>query len=182
MDQDTPGFLRGLLVSRYQEFRGRLKRKFGSDEMADDVLHETWLRVRRMADPGPLQSPVAYLLRIAANVAEDRRVASGRLLDFVEVEELLHFADESHDPARISESRSEVHALERALAELPRRRREIFIASRVDETPHKDIALRHGVSVRIVEREVKAALVHCAGRLERDVIQRFGPGAGRQSE
>ena len=25
------------------------------------------------------------------------------------------------------------------------------------------------------------ALVHCAGRLGRDVIQRFGPGAGKQS-
>jgi RNA polymerase sigma factor (sigma-70 family) len=182
MEQDTPGFLRGLLVSRYQDLRNRLRRKLGSEETADDVLHETWLRVHRMADPGPVQSPVAYLLRIASNVAEDRRVANGRLLDFVEVEELLHFADDSHDPARISESRSDVQALERALEELPRRRREIFIASRVDETPHRDIALRYGVSVRIVEREVKAALVHCAGRLGRDVIQRFGPGAGKQSE
>ncbi|MDQ0081361.1 hypothetical protein J2W35_001700 [Variovorax boronicumulans] len=118
---------------------------------------------------------MTYLLRIASNVAEDRRISSGRLLDFVEVEELPHFADESQGPARLSEARSEVQALERALEELPRRRREIFIASRVDETPHKDIALRHGVSVRIVEREVKAALVHCAGRLGRGQH----PGEGR---
>ena len=179
--KDTPGFLRGLLTSRYVDFRNRLRRRFGSDDVADDVLHETWLRVNRMSDPGPVASPMAYLLRIASNVAEDRRIANGRLLDFVEVEELLHFADDSRDPARVSEARSEVQALERALEELPRRRREIFLASRVDETPHKDIALRYGVSVRIVERVVMAALVHCAGRLGRDVIQRFGPGAGKKS-
>ncbi|MCY1517181.1 RNA polymerase sigma factor, sigma-70 family [compost metagenome] len=182
MEQDTPGFLRSLLTSRYIDFRNRLRRRLGSEEQADDVLHETWLRVQRMSDPGPVQSPMAYLLRIASNVAEDRRISHGRLLDFVEVEELLHFSDDSHDPARVSEARSEVQALERALEELPRRRRDIFVASRVDETPHADLARRYGVSVRIVEREVKAALVHCAGRLGRDVIQRFGPGAGKQSE
>lgn len=181
LDETTPVLLRKLLVDGYGELRNRLKRRFGSQEIADDVLHETWLRVDRMNDPGPVKSPLAYLLRIAMNIAEDRRVSQARLLNFVEIEELLHFPDETYDPARISEARAEIGAVERALAELPARRREIFLASRVDETPHKEIAARYGVSIRIVEREVKAALVHCADRLDRDLIQRFGPGAGKQS-
>lgn len=181
MEEDTPSVLRRLLVSGYAEFRSRLRRRFGSDEVADDVLHETWLRVHRMKDPGPVKSPVAYLLRIASNVAEDRRESSARLLDFVEVEELLHFPDETSDTARIVEGRAEIDALEQALAELPQRRRQIFMASRIEEIPHQEIARRNGVSVRIVEREVKAALLHCAQRLDRHVIQRFGPGAGERS-
>ncbi|WP_432241013.1 RNA polymerase sigma factor [Herbaspirillum robiniae] len=180
-DDNTPALLKKLLLNSYADFRSRLRRRFGSEEVADDVLHETWLRVDRMSDPGPVKSPLAYLLRIATNVAEDRRRSQARLLDFVEVEELLHFADETCDPARISEARAEIGAVERALAELPARRREIFLASRVDEIPHQEIAARYGVSVRIVEREVKAALVHCAEQLDRDVIQRFGPGAGKKS-
>lgn len=179
-DDSTPALLKKLLLNGYADFRSRLKRRFGSEEMADDVLHETWLRVDRMSDPGPVQSPLAYLLRIASNVAEDRRRSHTRLLDFVEVEELLHFSDDTYDPARITEARGEISAVERALAELPARRREIFLASRVDEIPHQEIAARYGVSVRIVEREVKATLVHCAERLDRDVIQRFGPGAGKK--
>lgn len=181
LDDNTPALLKKLLLTGYTDLRSRLRRRFGSEEVADDVLHETWIRVNGMNDPGPLKSPLAYLLRMAMNIAEDRRQSQGRLLDFVEVEELLRFADDTQDPARISEARAEINAVERALAELPQRRREIFLASRVHEMPHKDIAARYGVSVRIVEREVKAALVHCAERLDRDVIQRFGPGAGKQS-
>jgi len=181
MDDNTPALLRKLLVSGYADFRMRLRRRFGSEEVADDVLHETWLRVQRMNDPGPIKSPLAYLLRIAMNIAEDRRETNGRLLNFVEVEELLHFADETHDPARIVEARDDIAAVQRALAELPARRRAIFLASRVEEMPHKDIARMYDVSIRIVEREVKAALVHCAERMGREVIQRFGPGAGKQS-
>ena len=181
LDSSTPAILRRLFVAGYSEIRARLRRRFGSEEVADDVLHETWLRVARMGDPGPVKSPMAYLLRIAANVAEDKRQANARLLDFVEVEELLHFADETAEPGRIAEARDDIAAVERALAELPARRREIFLASRVSETPHQEIARRHGVSVRIVEREVKAALLHCAERLDREAIQRFGPGAGKRS-
>lgn len=181
LDSSTPAILRRLFVAGYSEIRARLRRRFGSEEVADDVLHETWLRVARMGDPGPVKSPMAYLLRIAANVAEDKRQANARLLDFVEVEELLHFADETAEPGRIAEARADIAAVERALAELPARRREIFLASRVSETPHQEIARRHGVSVRIVEREVKAALLHCAERLDREAIQRFGPGAGKRS-
>jgi RNA polymerase sigma-70 factor (ECF subfamily) len=33
----------------------------------------------------------------------------------------------------------------------------------------------------MVEKELKVALQYCADRLERKVIQRFGPGAGKQS-
>jgi hypothetical protein len=64
-----------------------------------------------------------------------------------------------------------------ALYELPSRRRRIFIAARLEESPHLEIAERFGISTRMVEKELKAALTHCANRLQRKVIQRFGPGA-----
>lgn len=181
MDDSTPGLLRRLLVTGYADFRNRLRRRLSSEEFVDDVLHETFLRVERMRDTSPVKSPMSYLMRVAMNVAADRWESNARLLDFVEVEELLHFADEAHETARVGAARIEIDALEKALAELPYRRREIFIASRVEELPHKEIARRFGVSVRMVEREIKAALVHCAQRLDRAVIQRFGPGAGKKS-
>eukprot|EP01035_Chromulina_nebulosa_P043540 gene43540-58960_t len=61
-------------------------------------------------------------------------------------------------------------------------RRAIVLAARVDEMPHKDIAARYGVSARTVEKELRAGLEHCCERLGRDFIQRFGPGAGKQSK
>jgi RNA polymerase sigma-70 factor (ECF subfamily) len=75
----------------------------------------------------------------------------------------------------------EIQSLVKALYELPARRRKILIAARLEEAPHLEISQRFGISTRMVEKEIKAALGHCAKRLERKVIQRFGPGAGKPS-
>ena len=153
--------------------------RLGSEDLANDALHETYLRVENMTIPGFIKYPSAYLLRIAFNAAEDQRKSNARLLSVPEVESLYEMADELADPARIIEARTELDALEQALAELPWRRRQIIIAARVDEMPHRDIALRFGVSPRTVEKELRIGLEHCCERLGRDFIQRFGPGAGK---
>lgn len=84
-------------------------------------------------------------------------------------------------PERIVGGHAEIRRLLEALCELPARRRQILIASRLEETPHAEISRRFGISTRTVEKELKAALWFCAERLERKVIQRFGPGAGKPS-
>ena len=68
------------------------------------------------------------------------------------------------------------------MQELPKRRRAIVIAARVDQLPHRDIAERFGISARTVEKELRAGLEHCCERMGRDFIQRFGPGAGKTSK
>ena len=82
---------------------------------------------------------------------------------------------ERADPAREALGEQEIAMLRRALSELPRRRRAIVTAARLNDVPHKEIAARHGVSLRTVEKELKAGLEHCCKRLDREYIQRFGP-------
>ena len=170
-----------LFLSSYEDFRVRLRRRLGSEDLANDVLHETWLRVDRMETPPNLLKPNAYLYRMALNIAADRRQADARLLTGSEVEELLQSADEAQDPSRVVGGQKEIQSLVKALYELPARRRKILIAARLEEAPHLEISQRFGISTRMVEKEIKAALGHCAKRLERKVIQRFGPGAGKPS-
>jgi len=170
-----------LFLTSYEDFKVRLRRRLGSEELANDVLHETYLRVDRMVDTQEIAQPNAYLYRMALNIAADRRQADARLLTGDEVEELLQVSDEAQDPARVVGGRKELQILLKALYELPARRRRIFIAARLEEAPHLEISQRFGISTRMVEKEVKAALGHCALRLERKVIQRFGPGAGKPS-
>ena len=170
-----------LFLSSYEDFRVRLRRRLGSEDLANDVLHETYLRVDRMDVPPNLQQPNAYLYRMALNIAADRRQADARLLTGSEVEELLQSADEAQDPSRVVGGQKEIQSLVKALYELPARRRKILIAARLEEAPHLEISQRFGISTRMVEKEIKAALGHCAKRLERKVIQRFGPGAGKPS-
>jgi len=169
-----------LFLTSYDEFKVRLKRRLGSDDLACDVLQETYLRVDRMDATHTLSKPNAYLYRMALNIAADRRQADARLLTGAEVEDLLQVA-EDQDPARIVGGQQEIQCLLGALYELPARRRRIFIAARLEEASHLEIAQRFGISTRMVEKELKAALGYCATRLERKVFQRFGPGAGKPS-
>jgi RNA polymerase sigma factor (sigma-70 family) len=170
-----------LFLTSYDDFKSRLRRRLGSEDVANDVLHETYLRVNRMEDTQNVAQPGAYLYRMALNVAADRRQADARLLTGSEIDEMLHMSDEALDPERVVGGQKEVQSLLDALYELPPRRRKIFIAARLEEAPHLEISQRFGISTRMVEKELKAALTHCAERLERKVIQRFGPGAGKQS-
>lgn len=181
MAETTQAALRQLLASGYEDFKKRLKRRLGSEELANEVLHDTYLRLARAGNIADVQNPKAYLFRIALNLAADRRQADNRRLTRSEIDALRHIADAALDPARIVEARLEVEALERALEELPARRRAIFIASRVEEVPHQEIAARFGISTRMIEKELKRALEHCAARLDRNVVQRFGPRPREES-
>ena len=55
------------------------------------------------------------------------------------------------------------------------RRRDILLASRLEGISLRDIAGRHGISQRMVEIELKYALMHCGRRMGRKIVQRFGP-------
>lgn len=176
----TPTALRELFLNRYGAFRKRLQLRLGSEDLANDALHEAWLRVDGLSEGADVKYPSAYLFRIAVNVAEDQRRSQARLLSVPEIEALYDMADEMADTPRIVGGRAEIEALERALEELPRRRRAIVLAARVEEIPHREIAERFGVSLRTVENELRAGLAHCCARLDRKYIQRFGPGAGRE--
>jgi RNA polymerase sigma factor (sigma-70 family) len=173
--------IKALFIQRYADLRNRLSYRLGSDDLAEDVLQETWLRVDQMAEVSGVQNPLGYLFRMALNVAADQRKAQSRLLYYTEIEELMQSTDDALDPASAAGALREVEQLQRALYKLPSRRRAILLASRVEGVPHRDIAARFGVSTRTVEKELKVALLYCGDWLDREVMQRFGPGAGKPS-
>jgi RNA polymerase sigma factor (sigma-70 family) len=181
MTKMTRAKLRAMLETGYDVFHERLKRRLGSDDLADEALQDAWLRLAHGGDVGVVQSPDNYLLRIALNAATDRREAENRRLSRAEVQAVIHMADDALDPERIAHARAELAVLKRALEELSPRRREIFILARVEEVAHDKIAQRFGISPRMVEKELRRALDHCSERLDRNVVRRFGPRPREQS-
>lgn len=179
MTQSSKSLLKHLFLERYQELRRRLRFRLGSEDLADDAMQETYLRIDAMQADAGVHQPMAYLLRMALNTAEDQRRSGERLLDAAEVDELLALADELADPVRIRLAREQLEQLEQALTELPPRRRAILMAARVEELSLADIALRFGVSQRSIEKELRAALEYCCRHLDRPYVPRFGPGSRR---
>ena len=173
--------LRALLVDRYGDFRTRLTRQFGSEELASETLHETWLHLHRQDDAGAIQRPAAFLMRIAANIARDRQRAERRRLRRSEVDAALEIADTAPGPAREAEARRDLAITERAIAELPERTQIILMASRFEGLTLQAIASRLGISRRTVLYELRRAIVHLDARLEEDVISRCADAPPRSS-
>lgn len=155
--------LRSFLVSRYDDLKGRLTRRLGSADMAGDALQDTWLRLNnKETGVGEVSSPQSYLLRMAFNIAVDQQRANKHLLNASQIDELLDLEDAGATPESIALTRSDCDILTQAMEAMPARRRAILLAVRLDGTPQNEIAERLGISVRVVQRELKRAHEHCA--------------------
>lgn len=178
MPQTTRSRLKQLLQEQYGDFKTRLGRLLRSEDGAADALQDAWLRVDAMAESEAIVNPRAYLFRMALNIARDRHRSEALRASDTDVEEVMHLVhDELSDPARITDARNQIDVLASAMRGLTPRRRAILIAVRVEGAMIRTIAERYGVSVSLVEKDLRLAIAHCRARLEQ-----APPAAQRQQQ
>ena len=182
MSDSNSKSLRDALAADYEGLARRLTRRLGSADCAREALHETFLRIDRVSEDIEVRSPLDYLFRIALNVAKDERKSDRHLLSAAEIETIMDLADDGPGPAAVVESRIELKEFEKALAELPLRRRDVFIAAHLEHLPHREIAGRLGINVRTVDFDLQYAMEHLGRRLGRQIFRRFGPRTKPQSD
>ena len=157
------------LDALYREHAARLLRFFsrraGTSE-APDLVHEAFVR---MAGNHPgfareIDSPGAYLTRIATNLLRDRaKMAVRRSAAFHS-----SYDDEEHsgvDPHQLLDHREKLAKLDAGVQRLNRRTRQIFLLHRVEGLTYAQIAEEMGMSVKGVKKQMMKALLH----LRRDV-------------
>lgn len=165
---DSPrATLRELLVERYGQLKTLLSRKLGSSDLAGDALQDTWLRLENAENIDSVRNPGAYLYRMAYHAAIDKQRAEDRRLSVGEIEAMLDLVSPAPGPAQIAEANSDLHALVRVLEQMPKRRRDILLAVRLDGMAQREVAERFGISLRLVELELKRAQAFCADHIER---------------
>ncbi len=166
MITQKPSSLLACFISERKRLVHYLTGRTGCAATAEDILQDAWLKLDRSESRGPVGNPLAYLQRMARNLAIDNaRAHARRRLDAVEVEALLAFPDEAPDAEQKVSDAQQLERLAQIVEELPARCRDLFLAARIEGTPHKQLAERFGVSVRTVELEVARALDHCSERL-----------------
>ncbi len=170
--------LRQVLLAGYEELKIRLTRRAGSADAATEVLHDAWIRLGQMPDDVTVDKPKSYLYRMALNIIADRHRADVRWVSRAELEALLRSDDDQLDPEYILAMKSEMAALERVIAALPGRRREIFSAALIENLTYREIAKRFGISLRSVEREMRHAFDECSEQLENFSARRRDRGSG----
>ncbi len=166
--------LRRQLVENYGGLIRQLTRRLGSSDVAYEAPHETFLRLDRVTDDVPVQSPADYLFRAAINVAKDRQKAVNYRMAVSELDALLEVSDDGPDPARVIEARSEIEALKRALAQLPERPRRVLCSMSMEGKSAREVAADLQVSIRTVESDLRSALNHCAVCLGNRLVRRLG--------
>jgi RNA polymerase sigma factor (sigma-70 family) len=162
--------LRLLYETHARELWAFAQRRVGRDE-AEDVVHDTYLRVLQYGDKVELENPRAYLYRVAANVATDRGMALKACNDRTESEFDLDALD-SHAPGAetIVGARRSLQRCLAALDELPDVYRHVFLLHRIDGLTQSEIACALDIPKRTVERYVAKALEHCLQRLAPELV------------
>jgi RNA polymerase sigma factor (sigma-70 family) len=145
----------------------QLTRNTGCRELARELVQETFLRLLRMA-PGSLgriDQPEAYLRQVSTNLLRDWGRA--RTLKERSQPTLELTADEEVDQIAVLESRDTLRRLERAMSKLKPKTREIFLAHRIHGFTYAEIAVRTGLSVKGVEKQMAKAIAKIDRFLDR---------------
>ncbi|WP_010140223.1 RNA polymerase sigma factor [Oceanicola sp. S124] len=162
--QDAKRDLLRTYLRDWHVLRIKLAGRFGSHDLAEEAMQETWLRLDRSGAPAAgIANPHAYVLTVAGNIATDllrreRRHGAGQLRDDARLERLI-------DSAPIAEevliARDELRMLVRALMALPHKARAVLLMNRCLDMTHRQIAEALGLSESMVAKYMGQALRHC---------------------
>ena len=136
---------------------------------AEDLTQEAFVRLVRNPDRHQGAAIHAYVFTIAANLLKDRaRARAVRAGDHAPLHELPDGAVpalvEEFSPERVLLAKESLAEVLDALAEMGERTRDIFILSRLENLPQREIAALYGISVSAVEKHVIRAMAHLAAR------------------
>ncbi|MFJ3157548.1 sigma-70 family RNA polymerase sigma factor [Pseudomonas protegens] len=154
-----------MLENYYRELMCFLNAKLGNRQVAEDVVHDAYVRVLERSSDTPIEQPRAFLYRTALNLVID-----GHRRNALRQSEPLEVLDNEEryfnpSPQTSLDHGQRLEMLQRALAELPRLCRESFLLRKLEGLSHPQIAGQLGISRSLVEKHIVNAMKHCRSRL-----------------
>jgi RNA polymerase sigma-70 factor (ECF subfamily) len=127
------------------------KRQFIESDIKD-VCQEVYLRLLRFERTEVIQNPMAYLFRVAANVAHDFRL---RQVQWTPLEEeQLEEPATDPGPEQLLDTEYRNRRLAEMLGTLPPLSRAALVLHSQEELTYEEIAARLGVTRRVVKRAI----------------------------
>lgn len=143
-------------------------RRLGSHAEAEDMIQEVFIRLATK-DAEQVQSPDAYIFRMAVNLLRDRsRREKVRVSHRSEALAADDVGVDFLDPLRVVSGRESLAGLADALRDLPERTRDIFVLYRLENVDKRDIAQAFDISLSTLERELARAMAHITLRVRGD--------------
>jgi RNA polymerase sigma factor (sigma-70 family) len=149
----------------------------------EDLRQEVYARVYSAACKSLPEHPKALLFTTARNLIIDqvRRSKIVSIETVMDLGALNVFRGEDTTVATVT-AREEIRTLERELARLPRRTRDIFVFRKVEGLSQRKVASRLGVSEATVERHLRIGVLKLAAALNRPVREMPSPALASKNE
>ncbi|GGC04614.1 DNA-directed RNA polymerase sigma-70 factor [Marinobacterium zhoushanense] len=135
-------------------------------DIAEELLHDTFLRLSRMPGLGDINQPKAFLFRIAGNLAIDHLRQCRRAPEGAGESELEELESPEPDQLELLVQARRRRQLRQAIDQLPPRARETLLLVRYRELTLREAAQELGISQTMVEKHLKNALVKCRELLQ----------------
>jgi RNA polymerase sigma-70 factor (ECF subfamily) len=149
-----------------------LRRAWPNRSDVEDLRQEVYVRVYEAGRQDHPEAPSHFVFRVARNLLIDRlrhqRVVT---IDLVADLNALNVLSDEVPADRVLSGRQELARLERAMAKLPARCREVFVLRKVEGLSQCETAARLGCSQSTVEKQVMKAMRSLAAAF-------FGESAG----
>ncbi|WP_220272904.1 RNA polymerase sigma factor [Aquitalea aquatica] len=157
-----------LYLNHIVELRRYLTGKVGSPALADDLAHETFVRVlatdKALDD---VRQPRALLFCIARHLLIDHyRGKAAHAGWMVPLESCQQQVSATPSPERIVLARQQLAQLRHAIDSLPPRCRQAFVRFRFDGIPQKTLAAELGITLNAVEKLLIRAMLALRQQLE----------------
>lgn len=149
-----PGPLSSAFLTYRAWLLGVLTLRYGADA-ADDLAQDTYLRVHAYDPPAPVRSPRRLLMRIALNLASNRRRDGA-------FEIAVSPADAALTRLPTPSTQEEAAQLAQMLLALPPKLRDVFVLNHVTGLTYREIAALRGISQKTVEKRMSQAIARCA--------------------
>jgi RNA polymerase sigma factor (sigma-70 family) len=172
-----------LLSDAFREHRRRLyrylRRRLASEDDAQELAQEAFLRLLRVTRVDLVADPQAYLYRVARNLVYEQGARRPPAGSWVEDTELESVEDPHGTPEAEAERTLLAESIERAIAELAPRNRAILLLFCQNGLSQREISVQVGLSKSMVQKCLAQAIAHCRKRL-RATGQRNGSRKGAQ--
>lgn len=149
----------------FSRVRAALMRRGRSEQDAEDLVQEAWVRLACYELEQQVERPEAFLMRAALNLSVDAH--RSRAIRGVEV--LLDdvvILDAAPGLEEVMLGHERLERLSECLAQLNSKTRDVFLAHRVEGLSYQEIAQRHGMSASSVHKHIAKALLVITNQME----------------
>jgi RNA polymerase sigma factor (sigma-70 family) len=153
----------GLFKMYHQPVKHFIYYRTGDMDLADDVVQDAFLKFWEKKNEVRMSTAKTLLYTIAGNLAKNKQEHQKVVFQFANRFLQNPFINSPEFELELKEFD---YKLQKAIAGLHEKNREVFLMNRIDGLTYKEIAENVGVTVKAVEKRMKKALDYLTERIE----------------